>query len=57
VSVTKEISVEEIKAAEAQLDKDTGIATWTVTLAPGQERKLAIAYTVKYPKERRVVLE
>lgn len=57
VSVTKEISVEEIKAAEAQLDKDTGIATWTITLTPGQERKLAIAYTVKYPKERRVVLE
>jgi hypothetical protein len=57
VSVTKEISVEDIKAAEAQLDKETGIATWTTTLAPGQERKLAIAYTVKYPKERRVVLE
>jgi hypothetical protein len=57
VSVTKEISVEEIKAAEAQLDKDTGIATWTIALAPGQERKLAIAYTVKYPRERRVVLE
>jgi uncharacterized protein (TIGR02231 family) len=57
VSTTKEISVEDIKAPDAQIDKDTGIVTWTITLAPGQEKKLTIGYSVKYPKDRKVVLE
>ena len=43
VSTTKEISVEDVKAPEGQVDKDTGIITWTITLQPGQEKKLNLA--------------
>jgi hypothetical protein len=57
VSTTKEISVEDVKAPDAQMDKETGILTWTITLQPGQERKLNLGYSVKYPKDRKVVLE
>ena len=57
VSVTKEIDVDDIKAPEAQIDKESGIVTWTITLLPGQEKKLAISYSVKYPKDRKVILE
>jgi hypothetical protein len=57
VSVTKEINVDDVKAPEAQTDKESGIATWTITLQPGQEKKLAISYSVKYPKDRKVILE
>ncbi|MEO6736556.1 MAG: mucoidy inhibitor MuiA family protein [Ginsengibacter sp.] len=57
VSTNKEIDVDDIKAPEAQMDKETGLATWTITLQPGQEKKLAISYSVKYPKERKVVLD
>ena len=57
VSVTKEIDIEDVKASEGQIDKDTGIVTWLITLQPGEEKKLGIGYNVKYPKDRKVVLE
>jgi hypothetical protein len=57
VSITKEISVEDLKANDAQVDKDTGIVSWTFTLPAGQEKKLNFSYSVKYPKDRKVVLE
>ena len=56
-SVTKEISIEDAKAPEAQIDKETGTATWTLTLKPGEEKKLNISFGVKYPKDKRVVLD
>ena len=57
ISTNKEIDVQETKAPEAQVNKDTGIATWSITLQPGQEKKLLLRYDVKYQKEKRVVLE
>jgi hypothetical protein len=57
VSVNKEISVDDVKAPNAQIDKDNGIVTWTISLPAGQERKLRIGYSVKYPKDKKVVLE
>ncbi len=57
VSVNKEISVDEIKAPDGQINKDDGIVTWKINLAAGQERKLQIGYSVKYPKDKKVVLE
>ena len=57
VSVRKEISIEDAKAPEAQIDKETGIATWTLTLKPGEEKKLNISFGIKYPKDKRVVLD
>jgi hypothetical protein len=57
VSTNKEINVDDQKAPEAQIDKYTGISTWTITLQPGQEKKLDISYSVKYPKDRKVVLD
>jgi uncharacterized protein (TIGR02231 family) len=57
VSTTREISVDDVKAAEARIDRETGIATWIVALPRGQERKLEISYNVKYAKDRKVLLE
>jgi Domain of unknown function (DUF4139)/N-terminal domain of unknown function (DUF4140) len=57
VSVTKEIEVTDQKAPEAQINKENGIITWTLVLAPGQEKKLSVGYSVKYPKDKKVVLE
>ena len=57
VSTIKEINVDDQKAPEAQVDKETGIATWTITLPPGREKKLSISYSVKYPKDKKLVLE
>ncbi len=57
VSVNKEINVDDVKAPDAQIDKDNGIVTWTIYLPATQERKSRIGYSVKYPKDKRVVLE
>ncbi|HZH66734.1 MAG TPA: mucoidy inhibitor MuiA family protein, partial [Flavisolibacter sp.] len=57
VSVIKEINVDDLSAPEAQIEKETGIATWNISLQPAQEKKVKMGYSVKYPKDRRVVLE
>jgi uncharacterized protein (TIGR02231 family) len=57
VSTNKEIEVEDVKATEARVDKETGIVTWAISLAPGQEKKMGISYSVKYPKDQRLILD
>lgn len=56
VSTTTEISVEDAKAKEANVQKETGIATWAIALQPAQEKKVDISYKVKYPKDKKLVL-
>ncbi|WP_165929553.1 DUF4139 domain-containing protein [Pseudocnuella soli] len=57
VSVNKEIEVDEQKAPDAQWDRETGLLTWNVSLAPSEEKKLTSSYRVRYPKDRKVVLD
>jgi hypothetical protein len=57
VSVNKEIEVDEQKAPDAQWDRETGLFTWSLSVAPGEEKKLSSSYRVRYPKDRKVVLE
>ena len=57
VSTNKEISVDDVKAPDAKTDKETGIISWVISAQPGQEKKLGFGYSVKYPKDRTVVLE
>jgi uncharacterized protein (TIGR02231 family) len=57
VSTNKEISVDDVKAPEAKTDKETGILNWVISAQPGQEKKLGFGYSVKYPRDRTVVLE
>ncbi|HVF80683.1 MAG TPA: mucoidy inhibitor MuiA family protein [Flavisolibacter sp.] len=57
VSIIKDISVDDVAAPEAQIEKESGIATWNISLQPAQEKKVKIGYSIKYPKDRRVVLE
>ncbi|MDL2216007.1 DUF4139 domain-containing protein [Ruminococcaceae bacterium OttesenSCG-928-N02] len=57
VSQNKQITVDAAEISGAQLDKDTGILTWELELAPGQVQKFAVKYTVTHPKNTAVVLE
>jgi hypothetical protein len=57
VSTNKEINVDDVKATDAQADKETGILNWVISAQPGQEKKLGFGYSVKYPRDRTVVLE
>lgn len=52
-----EISVDNVDVAGSDFNKDTGILTWRIKLATGEERKVSPKYSVKYPKGRIVYLE
>ncbi|RYY39651.1 MAG: mucoidy inhibitor MuiA family protein [Chitinophagaceae bacterium] len=56
VSTIKEISVEEEKT-DGERNKETGLIVWQFELPAGATRTLHLSYEVKYPKDRRVVLE
>lgn len=54
---TDEISVEVTDKGGAEYNKETGRLTWVLDLKPSATQKVSFAYTVKYPKNRRVSLE
>lgn len=49
------VMVEGVKHDGADYNKDTGEVLWTLDLAPNELRKLGLSYTVKYPKDQRVI--
>lgn len=57
IAVTKDIDVQDVDAKDAQINKETGIVAWLINLKPGEEQKRFLKYSVKYPKERRVVID
>jgi hypothetical protein len=57
VSQTNEIEVDNTDVSDASFNKDTGILSWKMTLATGEERKVSPKYSVKYPKDKIVYLE
>lgn len=52
-----EITVEPIELAEAQREVNTGKLTWPVTLQPGEVKKITLSYSIKYPKNKTVILQ
>jgi len=56
VSTTKDIEVDDAKAPDAQVEKETGIVTWSLNMTAGQEKRMQVSYEVKYPKDKRVVV-
>jgi len=57
ISTNKEINVEDEKAPDAQIEKENGIVIWNLELPSAMEKKLQISYTVKYPKDRKIIFE
>ena len=57
VSTTKEIQVETIDISGATMDKEKGTVEWKTDLKPNEYKDLIIKYSVKYPKNKRVLVE
>lgn len=57
IATDKDISVENEEYAQAQLNPDTRILTWQYELPARQERKHMFKYSVKYPKNKVLLLE
>ena len=57
ISTNSNITVTTEELSGGQLDKTTGFVTWPLQLQPGEQRELIVQYRVKYPKNRRLVVE
>jgi uncharacterized protein (TIGR02231 family) len=52
ISKLKEVEVTVISVGDAQVNEETGILTWDVTLKPGESKKFRFSYNIKYPKDK-----
>lgn len=54
VSKTKEIEVTLTQNGDAEIDKDTGILTWKISLQPGESKKIKFSYQIRYPRDKMI---
>lgn len=52
LSTDKEVEIEVLETNGALANKETGILTWELKLAPNETKKVRISYKVKYPKDK-----
>lgn len=57
VTTTKEIQVEPIDISGGKLNEDTGKVEWTLDLKAGAVKELIVKYSVRYPKEKNVIVD
>ncbi len=57
VSTNKEIEVEVQEVANAEHDKEKGKLVWKFKLGSGDNKKMTLKYSVKYPKNKTIILE
>jgi uncharacterized protein (TIGR02231 family) len=55
LSTIKEVEVKLEENNEASVNQETGVLTWKVSLKPGESRKYRFAYSVKYPRDKRII--
>ncbi|WP_162902957.1 DUF4139 domain-containing protein [Taibaiella koreensis] len=50
IATDKDMEVELKEASGADADKETGILSWNLKLAPGEAKTVRVSYSVKYPR-------
>lgn len=57
VTTNEEIEVSDIELQGGKLEEETGKVTWSLTLSPGEQVEKVLSYTVKHPRNRRLIIE
>ncbi len=55
ISNNKDIKINVEETSLAQVEEDTGIASWGLALSPGEEIVKSLKYKVKYPKKYKMI--
>ncbi len=55
LSNIKEVEVNLEESGDAMVNNETGVITWKLNLKPGESKKVHFSYTVKYPKDKKIV--
>ncbi|MBK8928654.1 MAG: DUF4139 domain-containing protein [Chitinophagaceae bacterium] len=56
ISTNKDIEVQQTESSGGDINKETAVVTWKLSIASGQSEKKRIGYSVKFPKGKRVNL-
>lgn len=54
ISQNSEIIVDAIEISKAKKDEATGKLIWNYTIAPGEQQKIILTYSIRYPKTKQV---
>ena len=54
VTEEKSIQVDAVNLSGGELEADTGLIKWNFTLQPGENRRLTLAYTTAWPKDKQL---
>lgn len=54
ISTESGIEIELLESSKANVDKDTGILSWDLKIAPGETKSIRISYAVKSPKNKTI---
>lgn len=57
ISSQSDIIVEPLETSKAEYDSKTGKLTWSYSLQPGDMKKIALSFSVKYPKNTNLNLQ
>lgn len=55
LSAVKDVEVSLDENGGAEVNPETGVLTWKLDLKPGESRKFRFVYSVKYPRDKRIV--
>ncbi len=55
LSTIKEVEVKLEEEGMATVNAETGVLTWKIDLKPGESKKVRFSYSVKYPKDKKIV--
>jgi uncharacterized protein (TIGR02231 family) len=55
LSTIKEVVVTLEDGSDAMVNAETGVLTWKIDLKPGESKKVRFSYSVKYPKDKKIV--
>ncbi len=57
ISSNNEILVEHDELSGAKLNNETGELSWILKIEPKEQKKLTLKYSVKYPKEKSLIID
>lgn len=55
LSTIREVEVKLEESSDAIVNPETGVITWKMALKPGESRQCRFAYSVKYPKDKKIL--
>lgn len=55
ISRIKEVEIKLDELSEAEINEELGILNWKISLQPGEQKKYRFSYTVKYPKDKKII--